>query len=97
MTTSHDTTGDTTRRGQESSAELMRLWADNVQKWISSLSTLDTKALDQVVDNCFDAAGRVLESQREFTKKFVAAAASAATSAASAVQNAAKNTASKES
>ncbi|MBV8993618.1 MAG: hypothetical protein JO287_07935 [Pseudonocardiales bacterium] len=96
MTTSHDTTSDT-GRGQESSADLMRLWADNVQKWISSLSTLDAKSLDQIVDNCFDAAERVLETQREFTKKFVAAAASAATNAASAVQNAAQNTASKKS
>jgi len=96
MTTSHDTTSDT-GRDQESSADLMRLWADNVQKWISSLSTLDAKSLDQIVDNCFDAAERVLETQREFTKKFVAAAASAATNAASAVQNAAQNTASKKS
>ena len=46
----------------------MRLWTDNVQKWISSLSTLDAKSLDQVVDNCFDAAKRVLQTQREFTK-----------------------------
>lgn len=96
MTTSHDTTSNT-RRGQQSSAEPMRVWADNVQKWISSLSTLDAKSLDQIVDNCFDAAARVLETQREFTKKFVAAAASAATSAASTVQNAAQNTTSKKS
>jgi hypothetical protein len=75
----------------------MRLWADNVQKWIGSLPPLDTKALNQVVDDCFDAAERALETQREFTKNVVAATASAATRAASVVQNVAKNAASKQS
>lgn len=97
MTTPHDSASDTPRRGQESYADLMRLWADNVQKWIGSLSTLDTKSINQVVDNCFDAAERVLENQREFTKKFVAATASAATNAASAMQHAARDSASKKS
>jgi hypothetical protein len=99
MTSSRDTTSDTSGRGQESYADLGRLWADNFQKWVSSLPPPDTKVLnqlDQVVDNCFDVAERVLATQREFAKKFVAATASAATSVASAVQNAAKNAASKQ-
>lgn len=100
MTSSRDTTSDTSGRGQESYADLGRLWADNFQKWVSSLPPPDPKVLnqlDQVVDNCFDVAERVLATQREFAKKFVAATASAATSVASAVQTAAKNAASKQS
>lgn len=97
MTTSHDTTSNTSRRGQDSYADLMRLWADHLQNWIGSLPPLDAKAINQVIDNCFDLAERVLATQREFTKNFVAATASVATNAASAVQNAAKNAASTKS
>jgi hypothetical protein len=99
MTSSRDTTSDSSRRGQEGYADPMRLWAD-FQKWVSSLPPPDPKLLNQlnqVVDNCFDVAERVLATQREFAKNFVAATASAATSVASAVQNAAKNAASKQS
>ncbi|HKS50318.1 MAG TPA: hypothetical protein VJS67_00430, partial [Pseudonocardiaceae bacterium] len=74
-------------------------WAD-FQKWVSSLPPPDPKVLsqlNQVVDNCFDVAERVLATQREFTKYFVVATASVATNVASAVQNAAKNAASKQS
>ena len=97
MTTPHDSGSDSTRRGPESYAEFMRLWADNFQKWAGSLPPPDTKMLNQVVDNCFDAAERVLENQREFTKNFVTATASAVTRVASAVQDVAKNAASKQS
>jgi hypothetical protein len=97
MTTSRDTTSDSTRHGQENYVDLLRVWADTVQKWVGSLPPPDTKMLNQVVDNCFDAAERVLENQREFTKNFVTATASAATRVASAVQNAAKNAESKQS
>jgi hypothetical protein len=97
MTSSHDTTSNSSRRGQESYPDPTRLWAD-LQNWVSSLPPPDPKVLNQlnhVVDNCFDVAERVLATQREFIKNFVAATASAATSVASAVQNAAKNAASK--
>jgi hypothetical protein len=100
MTSSRDTASDTSRRGQDSYADVIRLWADSFQKWVSSLPPPDPKVvnqLNQVVDNCFDIAERVLATQREFAKNFVAATASAATSVASAVQNAAKNAASKQS
>jgi hypothetical protein len=100
MTTLHATTSNTSRCDQDSYADLMRLWADNLQKWIGSLPPPDVKAINQVVDDCFDIAERVLATQREFTKNFIAATASvasAATTAASAVQHAAKNTALKKS
>jgi hypothetical protein len=100
MTSSQDTTSGTSHRSQDNYADLMRLWADNFQKWISSLPPPDTKVLNQLnqaVDNCFDAAERVLANQREFTKNFVVTTASAATSAASAVQKVARNAASKQS
>lgn len=100
MTTSHDTTSNASRRDQNSYADLMRLWADHLQKWIGSVPPLDARKINQVVDDCFDVAERVLATQREFTKNFVAATASVAsvaTTAASAVQHAAKNTASKKS
>ncbi|MBV8994190.1 MAG: hypothetical protein JO287_10940 [Pseudonocardiales bacterium] len=99
MTSSRDTTSDSSRRGQDGYADPMRLWAD-FQKWISSLPPPDPKVLNQlnqVVDDCFDVAERVLATHREFAKNFVAATAAAATSVASAVHNAAKDAASKQS
>lgn len=100
MTSSRDTTSDANRRDQDSYADLMSLWADNFQKWVGSLPPPDPKVvhqLNQVVDNCFDVAERVLAAQREFAKNFVAVTASAATSVASAVQTAAKNAGSQQS
>jgi hypothetical protein len=81
MTTSHDTTSNASRRGQEGYTDLLRLWADNVQKWIGSVPPLDAKRINQVVDDCFDVAERVLATQREFTKNFIAATASVASAA----------------
>jgi hypothetical protein len=98
MTSSRNTTGNSSRRSQ-GYADPMRLWTD-LQKWVSSLPPPDPKVLsqlNQVVDNCFDVAERVLATQREFTKDFVIATASVATNVASAVQNAAKNAASRQS
>lgn len=70
MTSSRDTTSDSSGRGQDGYADPMRLWAD-FQNWVSSLPPPDPKVfnqLNQVVDNCFDVAERMLATQREFTK-----------------------------
>lgn len=89
MTTSQETIRDTARRDEETYDDVMRLWVDNVQKWVGLLPTPDGKLLDQVVDGYFNVAERVLATQREFAKSCVAVTTSAATSAASAVKHAA--------
>ncbi|MDQ3761262.1 MAG: hypothetical protein M3460_06040 [Actinomycetota bacterium] len=96
MTTSQETFSDTTRRGQETFASALQVWADSIQKFYSSLPTMDARVPNEVVDNFFNVAEQVLATQREFTKNLVTATTSVATSAASASQNAAKTAAAKK-
>jgi hypothetical protein len=96
-TTSRDTISDTARRGQETYANAMHLWANSIQKVVGLLPTPDPKLLHEVVDNYFDAAEQVLTTQRKFASSMLDATTSAVTNARSAAQDAASNAAAKTS
>lgn len=64
MTTSHETMTDAARRGQEAFTSALRIWADG--------ATARLHGAVDVVDIMFDFADRLLASQREFTKMFLA-------------------------
>jgi hypothetical protein len=101
MTTStstwQDITRDTARRGEETYAKAVHLWADSVQKVLGSLLTPDPKLLHEVVDSYFNVAEHVLTTQRKFAQSMLTAATSAVTEARSVTQDAAKNAAAKTS
>lgn len=103
-TTWQDTTRDTARRGEETYAKAVHLWADSVQKVLSSLPTPGPKLLHEVVDNYFNVAEQVLATQRKFAQSMLTATTSAvhdthstAQDAASTAQDAAKKAAAKTS
>jgi hypothetical protein len=65
---------EVTRRNQEA---FMHLWTEGMKRWLGFLPVTDGKApgmpsADEVVDNAFDFAEKVLASQREFTKRMLA-------------------------
>jgi hypothetical protein len=92
-----DTTRDTARRGEETYAKAMHLWADSIQKVLGSLPTPDPKLLHEVVDNYFNVAEQVLTTQRKFAQTMLTATTSAVHDTRSAAQDAAKNAAAKTS
>jgi hypothetical protein len=96
-TTWQDTTRDTARRGEETYAKAVHLWADSVQKVLSSLPTPEPKLLHEVVDNYFNVAEQVLATQRKFAQSMLTATTSAVHDTHSAAQDTAKNAAAKTS
>ena len=99
MTTStwQDTTRDSARRGEETYARTVHLWADSVQKVLGSLPTPDPKLVHEVVDSYFNVVEHMLTTQRKFVQSMLTATSSAVTEARSATQDAAKNAAAKTS
>ena len=94
-----DTTRDSARRGEETYAQAVHLWADSVQKVLGSLPTPDPKLLREVVNSYFNVAEQVLTTQRKFVQSMLTATTSATTAAVTearfAAQDAAKNAAAK--
>jgi hypothetical protein len=92
-----DTTRDTARRGEETYAKAVHLWADSVQKVLGSLPTPDPKMFHEVVDSYFNVAEHMLATQRKFAENMLAAATSTVEDTRSAAQDAARNAAAKTS
>lgn len=99
MTTATDTFVEATRRNQEA---FVQTWTDGVQKFWGLMPAADTKtptvpSADEVVDNAFDFAAKVLATQREFIKSMLAASKSVNSNMAWFAQNATKGSTSKKS
>jgi hypothetical protein len=99
MTTSQETINDAARRGQTAFANALRVWADGVGKFVGSMSAPNAKAptAEEVMNNFFHFAAQALATEREFTKRLLAATRSAATNATWAAQSVANNAATKKS
>lgn len=98
MTTT-ETFGEATRRSQEA---FMQIWTDGVRKFWGLVSAADAKVssvftAEEVVDNAFDFAEKVLATQREYTKSWLAATKSIASSTAWLAQSATKDATSEKS
>lgn len=90
-----DTTRDTARRGEETYAKAVHLWADSVQKVLGSLPTPDPKMFHEVVDSYFNVAEHMLATQRKFAENMLTATTSAVADTRSAAYDATKNAAAK--
>jgi hypothetical protein len=96
-TTWQDTTRDTARRGEQTYAKAVHLWADSVQKVLGALPTPDPKLLHEVVDSYFNVAEHMLATQRKFAENMLTATTSAVANTRSAAHDAVKNSAAKTS
>lgn len=89
---------ETTRRNQEA---FVHIWVDGVRKFWGLAPLTDAKiadpkvpgvpTADEVVDNAFNFAEKVLSTQREFIKSWLAASKSVASSTAWLAQSATKD------
>ena len=92
--TATDTFLETTRRNQEA---FMHLWTDGVWKFFGLLPDGDRKVpsalgAEEIVDNTFDFAEKVLAYQREFVKRMLATGKSLASDTEWLAQEVAKDT-----
>lgn len=104
MTTATETFVAETRRQQEA---FMDIWTDGVKKFWGLVPAAngmvpDAKAAgvptaDEVVDNTFDLAEKVLAAEKAYIKCWMAAVKSMTSSTAWMAQNASKGTAAKKS
>ena len=81
MTTSSPTPKDQhlemVRQGQDAVAKAMQQWSENVSRMFSATSSTTGQAAtpEQMIDKLFDFAEQVLEVQRDFAKRLLAAGA----------------------
>lgn len=77
MTTT-ETMDELTRRGQDAFVSAIQIWADALRPYVGLLPAPDSKVptAEEVVDKAYDFAAQALVTQREFTKKMLAAASS---------------------
>lgn len=98
MTTT-ESIAETTRRSQET---FLQIWANGVQTFLGLPLATDTKEAvkapspEEVVDNAFNFAEKVLATQREYIKSWLAAVKSMNSSTAWLAQSAVKDTNSKK-
>jgi hypothetical protein len=84
MTTSSPTPQDQhlemVRQGQDAVAKAMQQWSENVSRMFSATSSTTGQAAtpEQMIDKLFDFAEQVLEVQRDFAKRLLAAGAPSA-------------------
>jgi hypothetical protein len=98
MTTATETFVEAARRNQEA---FLHMWTDSVQKFWGLVPAADATApsvpsAEEVVDNAFDFAQKVLATQRELTKTMLAATKSVASNTAWLAQNSTKGTSAKK-
>ncbi|HYZ35768.1 MAG TPA: hypothetical protein VE673_03455 [Pseudonocardiaceae bacterium] len=94
MTTS-ETMEELTRRGQQAFANAWKIWADAAEAWrpftaLWPVPDAKLPSAEEFVDNAYDFAEQALATQRDFTKKMLAAARSAANNTARVAQDATK-------
>lgn len=104
MATATDTFVEETRRNQEA---LMDVWTDGVRKFWGMTAAANGKVADakvpgvppveEVVDNAFDFADKVLAAERAYIKCWLAAVKSMTSSTAWLAQSATKDPTSKKS
>jgi len=63
---------DIVKKSQDAILDAGRVFTDRV----SAMAPGDSSQLDELIDNAFDMTERVLETQRDFAKKMVAAVTS---------------------
>jgi hypothetical protein len=85
MTNPQDRISKIAQQGQEAVSGAVRTWSDSLQRLSGQAggSATDVSAL---VDNAFDLAERLLETQRQFTKNVLEAVASRAAGAGDSAQ-----------
>lgn len=101
MTSPQDKYADAMRTGQEAVVEAFESWTRSAQSALQNVPGVSQSQVppQQVIDQVFDFAGKLLEVQRDFAKSLAVSAASAAESArqqsesvADAMRSSAQNT-----
>lgn len=83
MTSPQDKYADVMRSSQEAVVEAFESWTKNAQNAMTSVPGMGSAPVppQEVIDQVFDFAGKLLEVQRDFAKSLASTAASAAQSA----------------
>jgi hypothetical protein len=79
--TSQEPFADVARQSREAFTNALQVWSDTMQTFTRSLAGGGQSRLPDaqaLVDNVFDFAEQLLETQRQFTKSLLAASAQAA-------------------
>lgn len=87
MSTPNDRFNEIARQGQDALAGAVRTWADSVQRLTGQWSERQAPDVSAVVDNVFDFAERLLQTQRDFTKTLLQASTSSAGSVTTATSD----------
>ena len=82
MSSPQDKYADAVRQGQQAMTEAVESWTESAQKAMGSMPTMpEGIPPQQVIDQVFDFAEKMLQAQREFAKNMAATAVSASESA----------------
>ncbi len=88
MTSPQDKYADAVRQGQQAMTDAVETWTDSAQKAMGSMGSLGSMPNipegippQQVIDQVFDFAEKMLQAQREFAKNMASTAVSATESA----------------
>ena len=78
MTTAQEQYTEIVKQGQEAVRTAVDTWTRTVQDTVTNLPTTAPVDADQVIDQFFDFADKLLDAQRDFAKHLVATTAGAA-------------------
>ena len=78
MSSPQDQYSQAVRKSQEAMARAVESWTQGVQRLLGSSPSTPVASPDQVIDQVFDFAARMLEAQREFAKNLAGASNTAA-------------------
>jgi hypothetical protein len=88
MTTIQEQYSELLKQGQDASRAAIETWTQTFQQAAGQLSGPGLISPDQVIDQVFDFAGRVLDAQRDLAKQLVATSTTMAETARDGVSQA---------